>query len=148
MSTSATTPQPCRHADATWWNRSEDLLCVLGGDLVVRAANPAWGRVLGRPPREFVGAHVLECVHPDDARRLLGQLPARADRFIDLECRLRDERGRWRWTLWSGVRRGKNWECSGKDVTAFRERAIAFGEKYAERPMVRTAGGAHPETRE
>jgi PAS domain S-box-containing protein len=103
---------PRRDADATRWERSEDLLCVLGRDLVLRAANPAWGRVLGRPPYEFVGAHVFEWVHPDDARSLLERLPAAADRFTDLPCRLRDAGGRWRWFLWSGVRRDTAWDCT------------------------------------
>ncbi|MDA0161349.1 PAS domain S-box protein [Solirubrobacter ginsenosidimutans] len=122
MTILAADAQPHRSADASWWERSEDLLCVLGDDLVLRAANPAWGRVLGRPPHAFVGAHVFECVHPDDARAILDCLPVAADRFTDLQCRLRDARGRWRWVLWSGVRRGAAWDCSGKDVTALRAR--------------------------
>src|SRR4051812_3991333 len=122
MTTLAAAAQPLRDVDATWWARSEDLMCVLGGDLVLRAANPAWVRVLGRPPYEFVGAHVFECMHPDDARVVLERLPTAADCFTDLQCRLRDARGRWHWILWSGVRRGAAWDCSGKDVTALRER--------------------------
>jgi PAS domain S-box-containing protein len=118
--------QPGSAAGLKWWELCEDVLCVLDDDLVVRAANPAWSRLLGRAPREVVGARALECAHRDDTAAMLDalSLARERDRFGSVECRLRDAAGRWRRLVWSGVRIDGEWHCSGRDLTAVRSRAL------------------------
>jgi PAS domain S-box-containing protein len=109
------------------WNNAQDLLLVLDGEGLIRAANPAWTTVLGWAPQEVVGRKNLDFVHPDDhvatvqavATAASGALPS-----VDIRCLHRD--GSYRRIAWVAAPEGDLIYASGRDVTAEREQAEAL----------------------
>ncbi|MEY2532685.1 MAG: hypothetical protein QOF29_595, partial [bacterium] len=112
---------PARDASAAdgWWELLDDLFCVVGGDGAVRIVTSAWRRARLDDRDDVVGSRALDRLHPDDARGAREQLTAaeRNGRFSGLEARCRHADGSWRSILWSGVRSGDAWYCTGRDIT-------------------------------
>ncbi len=114
---------------------SQELLCVVGLDGHVRAANRAWEGALGYTPEDLVGRPFLDFLHPDDLDgvaealgRIRAGLPTR-----DLECRVRANDGSWRRLLWSSNHRvqGDLLFAVGRDVTEHRRREEELRESEA-----------------
>jgi PAS domain S-box-containing protein len=109
------------------WNKTQDLLCVVGRDGIFRTVNSAWTTVLGWQPEQIAGRHYLDFVHTDDrdgsvmahARALQGQLPT-------YECRLLHKEGGFRWIAWVAAPEGDMVYASGRHVTAEKEAASAL----------------------
>jgi PAS domain S-box-containing protein len=102
-----------------WWELSDDLLCVIGPEGLMRAVNPAWRRMLSWPADELVGRSPLDLIHPED---LAGSLPAmRAEapsgRIGATELRCRHADGSYHWLLWSAHRESDLWYAMAKDVS-------------------------------
>jgi PAS domain S-box-containing protein len=101
-----------------WWERTEDLLCVVDRQPRIVVVNPACERALGWTSESLVGRDPLEHVHPDDEQTIGAFLRERhTGTFRDLKGRWRHSDGSWRWLLWSGVRVADGWQCMAKDIT-------------------------------
>jgi PAS domain S-box-containing protein len=92
----------------TLFEASRDLLAVLVDSRIV-LANPAWGRVLGRPPETLIGTDLLDLVHPDDLETTVGyarELLEDPDEQATIDNRYRHADGHWVWLRWTSVTRG------------------------------------------
>jgi PAS domain S-box-containing protein len=101
---------------------SPDLLVALDREGAIRAANPAWQRVLGWRRHELVGRCLADLLHPADLDRageVLRTLGCH-ELVSDVEVRLRHRDGGWRWISWasSGAARSGRIIASGRDVQA------------------------------
>lgn len=104
---------------------SRDLLAVIDADSGVIAANPAWERVLGRPPESLIGTKLITLVHPDDltaTEAFVDRMHAGATDLPALENRYRHADGSWRWLRWSSVTRRQDGftYVAAHDITAER----------------------------
>jgi PAS domain S-box-containing protein len=111
------------------WRISQEMLVVLGPDGILRAANPAWQRILGYTESELVGHHVRHFIHPDD----LGQSLARITRFQDgpfspAENRYRHKDGSLRWIAWGAVAESGLIYAVGRDITSEKRQAEALAK--------------------
>jgi PAS domain S-box-containing protein len=102
------------------WNRSLDLIGVLRRDGALRAVNPAWSHLLRHAEPDLLGRSLAEFVAPDDRPALLRALGSEtATGQVDL--RLRDADGAWRWLNWTFVPEGDALYATGRDVTERRQ---------------------------
>jgi len=93
------------------WRYSLDLLAVLDGDGRLRAANPAWTRVLGFAAEELIGLTFGELADPRERDGTGTEAEA--------ESRVRHKDGGHRWIAWSLVPDdGGLVYAYGRDVTA------------------------------
>ena len=78
---------------------SPEVAVVLDPDLVVRYASPAIGRVLGLKPDDVLGDELSLHLHPEDGAKARDALsrPARGERRLRRELRIRHANGSWRW---------------------------------------------------
>jgi PAS domain S-box-containing protein len=101
------------------WAMSQDLLCVLDHDGVLRSINPAWSSVLGWSEAQLSGRNSEELVHPDDLAPSIDTRAtlARGERLQHFENRLRHADGSYRWISWHASEdNGLIYGC-GRDVT-------------------------------
>ena len=110
------------------WRNAQDLLLVLDGDGLCRAANPAWTRLLGWDPQDVTDAFVFDFIHPDDvadSRDAIAQ--ALAGQLSSYENRLLHRAGGFRIVSWMMAPHAGNLYVSGRDVTQARaaEEALA-----------------------
>jgi PAS domain S-box-containing protein len=79
--------------------QSTELVTVLDPQGVIRYANPAWERLLGRPNDEAVGRSVFEFLHPDDRAAVFAQfetLVREPGALVSVEYRAAHADGTWR----------------------------------------------------
>jgi len=79
---------------------SSDAISLLGADGVPIYASPAASRVLGYSPKELVGTDFFALIHADDReeyRRVFEAAVAKPSWPIQVEVRLGQKDGRWRW---------------------------------------------------
>ncbi len=110
------------------WRNAQDLLLVVDGDGLCRAANPAWTALLGWDPQDVVDAFVFDFIVPDDLadsrhafeRAMAGQLSSYENRMLHRD-------GGFRIISWMVAPHAGNLYVSGRDVTAARaaEEALA-----------------------
>jgi PAS domain S-box-containing protein len=106
------------------WQTSQDLLVVVGGDGIFRAANPAWTSVLGWSPREVVGKSHLDFVHPDDRAGSEGALDdAMSAPLPAFENRCLHKDGSYRWISWIASSENGLVYATGRNITAEKEAA-------------------------
>ncbi len=103
------------------WRCSQDLLLVCDRQGTVRAANPAWTRLLGWQPTDLLGRHPLDFVDPEDHGASL------ESSLLPGECRMRHKDGSTRWVAWVVSSEDGLVFASGRDVTA--EKALAGAEE-------------------
>ncbi|MGC1333568.1 PAS domain-containing sensor histidine kinase, partial [Pseudomonas sp.] len=110
------------------WQLSSDIILVTRPTLEVVTLNPAWQQVLGWSEAQLQGSDVLDLVHADDRPRVLAAQArlARGESVHDLDCRLRDSLGGYRWINWSAVPGDGFFNAVGRDVTQDRERTEAL----------------------
>ena len=112
------------------WQVSGDLLGVADMDGVWLTVNPAWTRVLGWSEEEIVGRTSAWIGHPDECalnQEEVAKLKAGA-RTLAFENRLRARGDDWRLLSWTVVAEEGALYCTGRDVTAERERQHEFEE--------------------
>ncbi len=113
------------------WRCSQDLLLVCDRQGVIRAANPAWIRLLGWQPADLLGRNHLDFVDPKD--HLASAAAFGASRPGDpsrCESRLRHKDGSARWVAWAVSPEDGLVLASGRPVTA--EKAAAEALAHAE----------------
>ena len=110
------------------WQLSSDIILVTRPDLEVVTVNPAWQQVLGWQESQLLGSSVLDLVHVDERAIVLAAATqlARGESVQDLDCRLRDSQGGYRWINWAAVPGDGFFNAVGRDVTVDRERAEAL----------------------
>jgi PAS domain S-box-containing protein len=120
------------------WLVSPDLLGTLGPDARFVSANPAWEVVLGWTEAEVTGASIFEFLHPDDVERSRRgfELTQRGEPALNFENRYRRKGGGYRWISWVGVPESDLVYCSGRDITAERERAEQLAARTVERDRI------------
>ena len=110
------------------WRCSQDLLLVCDRHGTIRAANPAWTRLLGWDAAELLGRSHLDFVDPKD--RAAGAAAfgtSRADSLPRCESRMRHKDGSTRWVAWTASHEDGLVFASGRHVTA--EKALADAEE-------------------
>ena len=100
------------------WRASRDLFAICGRDGVFRKVNAAWTEMLGWEPDDVVGGRFHAFVHPEDLGRA-----ARAFERVgsgvaldDIDVRVRQRDGRYRWISWNAIPRGDHFYAAGRDV--------------------------------
>jgi PAS domain S-box-containing protein len=112
------------------WLVSSDLLGVADTNAVWLSVNPAWARVLGWAEEEIVGRTTAWIGHPDDSplnQEQIAKIAAGA-RSLAFENRLRTREGHYRVISWTTVVEQGALYCTGRDVTAERERQKELDE--------------------
>ena len=103
------------------WRSTQDLLAVVDGDGVFKAANPAWTTMLGWPVHEVVGGFHQDFMHPEDGQASDSILTvALRDRIHQFENRVRHRDGSYRHISWNASPHGGLVYASGRDVTEAR----------------------------
>jgi PAS domain S-box-containing protein len=106
------------------WQTSQDLLAVVDGAGVFRAANPAWTSVLGWSPAEVVGKTHLTFVHPDDHPGSEGALNQALNSPLPaFENRCLHKDGGVRWIAWIASSDNGLVYATGRNVTAEKQAA-------------------------
>jgi len=101
------------------WAMSQDLLCVLDHQGILRSINPAWTSILGWSEAQLTGLDSTELVHPDDRAPSIDTRAslARGERLQHFENRMRHADGSYRWVSWHASEdNGLIYGC-GRDVT-------------------------------
>ena len=116
------------------WRCSQDLLLVCDRQGVIRAANPAWTRLLGWQPADLLGRHHLNFVDPEDHAASAAAFGAiRAGDPSCCEIRMRRKDGSARWVAWAASPEDGLVFASGRPVTA--EKAAAEALAHAENQL-------------
>ncbi|MBV7585925.1 response regulator [Pseudomonas sp. PDM33] len=108
------------------WAVSQDLLCVLDHQGILRSVNPAWGSLLGWSEEQLAGRNSEELVHPDDLAPSIDirATLARGARLQHFENRMRHADGSYRWISWHATEdNGVIYGC-GRDVTEQKRGAL------------------------
>ena len=109
------------------WRISQELLLICDGRGIIRAANPAWTRVLGWQPADLLGRSHLDFVHPDDRSVSAAAFDAGpADSPLHCETRMRHKDGSCRWVAWAALPDEGLVYASGRHITAEKEAAEAL----------------------
>ncbi|MCP1652664.1 ATP-binding protein [Pseudomonas nitroreducens] len=101
------------------WTVSQDLLCVLDHQGILRSVNPAWSSLLGWSEEQLSGRNSEELVHPDDLRPSIDirATLARGERLQHFENRMRHADGSYRWISWHATAEdGVIYGC-GRDIS-------------------------------
>lgn len=110
------------------WRCSQDLLLVCDRHGIIRAANPAWTRLLGWEAADLLGRHHLDFVDPEDhAASAAAFGTSQADSPPHCESRMRHKDGSIRWVAWAASPEEELVFASGRHVTA--EKALADAEE-------------------
>jgi PAS domain S-box-containing protein len=117
------------------WQVSPDLLGALNSKGYFETSNPAWQSVLGWSESEVARMSIFEMLHPDDVGRTRVELGlAQTGRpAIGFPNRMRARNGAFRWISWVGVLEEGMVYCSGRDITAEKEKAEAL--EFAEEAL-------------
>ena len=106
------------------WRNSRDLLAVANVKGVWLSVSPAWTRLLGWSEAELVGRTSTWLEHPDDVERTRAEVAhlATGGTTFAFENRFRNTAGDYRWLSWTAAPEGGLLYCSGRDITAEKER--------------------------
>jgi diguanylate cyclase (GGDEF)-like protein/PAS domain S-box-containing protein len=112
--------------------RASDITLVIAEDGTLSYVSPATSRVLGIPAEAFLGARVVDLVHPDDAAIVARVVRAIAEGQATVTCDLRAQHadGTWHWleVISTNLLNDPSVEgviCNIRDVTEARQ----FGER-------------------
>jgi rsbT co-antagonist protein RsbR len=87
-----------------FFERTLDMLCIVGADGYFKELNSIWERLLGYTHAELCSARFIAFVHPDDQAATLAETRKLADQGIEtiaFENRYRCKDGTYRWLRWS-----------------------------------------------
>ena len=88
-----------------FFNRSEDLLCLLGLDGNFQQVNPAWERTLGLTPEDLLNRPFIAGVHPEEREQTAGQIATLSEKIERVRVQNRYQRK-------DGTYQGVEWEIS------------------------------------
>ncbi|MDP2358708.1 MAG: PAS domain S-box protein [Beijerinckiaceae bacterium] len=105
------------------WEKSRDLLAVIGADGNFRDVSPAWERILGHATADVIGRSFRDFIWPADedlTQRALNAAASESE-LTDFEIRYRHLAGGYRWISWhTSVEDGLVY-AYGRDITAMKE---------------------------
>ncbi len=106
------------------WQLSPDLMGALNSKGYFETSNPAWKSMLGWSEAEVASMSIFELLHPDDIERTRAgfQLTQEGQPAIQFPNRYRAKDGSYRWISWVGVPEDGYVYCSGRDITADKQR--------------------------
>lgn len=131
---------------AFFFERSLDLLAVIGMDGYFKRINPAFTQILGYSKAELLASPFLDFVHPDDHSVTLAEmekLKAGAP-TLNFENRYRTKDSCYRWLSWTGspqIDRGVMY-CVARDITDQKDTEAALehiNQELEQRVAERTA---------
>ena len=104
---------------------SRDLFAVAGFDGYLKAANPAWTRILGYDIETLLASPLLELIHPDDRAAATAMLACLRQGHLapPFEGRMKCRHSGWRWIAWTAVAEHELIYAVGRDVTQERQDA-------------------------
>jgi PAS domain S-box-containing protein len=112
---------------------SQDLFTVCGFDGNMRAANPAWSKVLGLTEAELLARPYMSLVHREDYESTVAVVTrlAQGEPISGFEHRLVHANGSLVWINWTAVPEGELFYAIGRDITRDKEReeAVRQGQK-------------------
>jgi rsbT co-antagonist protein RsbR len=114
-----------------FFERTFDMLCIVGADGYFKELNSMWERVLGYTHAELWSARFIAFVHPDDQAATLAETRKLADQGVEtiaFENRYRCKDGTYRWLRWSASPDHEHGliYAIARDVTEQREVAAAL----------------------
>ena len=117
------------------WQVSPDLMGALNPQGYFETSNPAWRTVLGWSEMEVARMSIWELLHPDDLERTREgfALTQKGQPAIQFPNRYRCKDGTYRWISWVGVPDDGMVYCTGRDITAEKEKEIELAARTAER---------------
>jgi PAS domain S-box-containing protein len=106
------------------WQLSPDLMGALNSQGYFETSNPAWQSMLGWSEAEVASMSIFALLHPDDVERTkIGfQLTQEGQPAIQFPNRYRCKDGSYRWISWVGVPEDGYVYCTGRDITADKQR--------------------------
>ncbi len=116
------------------WQVTADLLGVLNADGFFEKTNPAWQALLGWSEEEIRRIPIFQLMHPEDVERTRGgfdRMVVEGEPAIRFENRYRCRDGSYKWLSWMGVPEGGRYYCSGRDITADKERDALLAARTA-----------------
>jgi len=101
------------------WNNSRDIFVVLGDDVCLHAASPAWTEVLGHPTDQVIDRPLLDFVADEDQAAMRAALERAADGedLTSFETRMITVAGETRWISWHTSAETELTFAYGRDVT-------------------------------
>jgi rsbT co-antagonist protein RsbR len=132
--TPSPTDMPATQVDDAYrffFERTLDMLCIVGADGYFKELNSMWERVLGYTHAELWSARFIAFVHPDDQAATLAETRKLADQGVEtiaFENRYRCKDGTYRWLRWSASPDHEHGliYAIARDVTEQREAAAAL----------------------
>jgi rsbT co-antagonist protein RsbR len=114
-----------------FFERTSDMLCIVGADGYFKELNSIWERVLGYTHAELCSARFIAFVHPDDQAATLAETRKLADQGVEtiaFENRYQCKDGAYRWLRWSASPDHEHGliYAIARDVTEQREAATAL----------------------
>ena len=114
-----------------FFERTLDMLCIVGADGYFKELNSIWERLLGYTHAELCSARFIAFVHPDDQAATLAETRKLADQGVEtiaFENRYRCKDGTYRWLRWSASPDHEHGliYAVARDVTEQREAAAAL----------------------
>ncbi|WP_316757673.1 PAS domain S-box protein [Pedobacter aquatilis] len=104
---------------------SDDLLCVVGTDGVIKKANPAFERILGWKSQDLLGKNLFDLVHPNDLMRTTQEMKTLKEggSVVNFEHRLATSKQAYKTIQWmaSPEPGAERLFASGRDVTLLKE---------------------------
>jgi PAS domain S-box-containing protein len=98
---------------------SRDMFGVVGFDGYLRAANPAWTRILGHDTHNLIARPFLDLIDPQDRPAASAAIAGlkRGNVVAPFESRMPCDHGGWRWIAWTAVAEDELIYTVGRDVT-------------------------------
>ncbi|QIR36460.1 PAS domain S-box protein [Tolypothrix sp. PCC 7910] len=132
--------------EAFFFERSLDLLSVIGMDGYFKRINPAFTQILGYSKAELLASPFLDFVHPDDHSVTLAEMEKlkTGAPTLNFENRYRTKDSCYRWLSWTGspqIDRGVMY-CVARDITDQKDTEAALeriNQELEQRVAERTA---------
>ncbi|WP_409565268.1 PAS domain S-box protein [Methylobacterium sp. J-078] len=122
------------------WALSPDLMGGLNEHGYFQTSNPAWETLLGWSESEVARTPIWDLLHPEDLERTrtnFGEV-LREQRLAREANRYRCKDGCYRWISWIGVPEDGLVYCTGRDITAEKQREAELASRTAERNLLAT----------
>jgi PAS domain S-box-containing protein len=122
------------------WALSPDLMGGLNAHGYFETSNPAWETLLGWSEAEVARTPIWELLHPDDLERTRTNYREvlQQQRLAREANRYRCKDGSYRWISWIGVPEDGLVYCTGRDITAEKQREAELASRTAERNLLAT----------
>ena len=107
------------HEVGTFFNISQDLMCIVSADGLFEKANQAFSSLLGHSIKNLLKKPFLDLVHPDDKKATRKEMEklAKDGSTITFMNRYQTKDGSHIWLQWSATRRNTKLFATGRDIS-------------------------------